>query len=51
MLNFSILTEELLTSMVYTGVKVTTCNRICDDGMKADATTGVPHLLTPLNEL
>ncbi len=33
-LNFSILPEELLTSMVYMGVKVTTYNRIYDDGIK-----------------
>jgi len=33
-LNFSILLEELLTSMVYMGVHVTTCNGIYDDGVK-----------------
>jgi hypothetical protein len=42
-LNFSILLEELLTSMVYMGVKVTTCNGIYGDGVKADAATCVPH--------
>jgi hypothetical protein len=42
-LNFSILLEELLTSMVYMGVKVTTCNEIYDDDVKASATTGVPY--------
>jgi hypothetical protein len=29
-LNFSILPEELLISMVYVGVEVTACNGICD---------------------
>jgi hypothetical protein len=43
LLNFSILPEELLTSMVYVGVEVTACNGIYDDGVKAGATTGVPH--------
>jgi hypothetical protein len=42
-LNFSILPEELLTSMVYVGVEVTACNGIYDDGVKAGAATGVPH--------
>jgi hypothetical protein len=42
-LNFSILLEELLTSMVYMGVEVTTCNGIYDDGVKVGATTSVPH--------
>jgi hypothetical protein len=41
-LNFSILPKELLTSMVYMGVKVTTCSEIYGDGVKAGATTGVP---------
>jgi hypothetical protein len=50
-LNFSILLEELLTSMVYIGVEITAYNRIYDDGVKVVATTGVPHLLTPLNGL
>jgi hypothetical protein len=42
-LNFSILPKELLTSMVYMGVEVTTCNEIYDDGVKVGATLGVPH--------
>jgi hypothetical protein len=42
-LNFSILPEELLTSMVYMGVEVTTCNGIYGDGVKTGATTCVPH--------
>jgi hypothetical protein len=42
-LNFSILPEELLISMVYVGVKVTACNGICDDGVKTGVVTGVPH--------
>jgi hypothetical protein len=37
--NFSILLEELLTSMVYMGVKVTTCNAIYGDGVKTGVTT------------
>jgi hypothetical protein len=43
MLNFSILPEELLTSMVYMGVKVMTCSKIYGDGVKAGATIGIPH--------
>jgi len=42
-LNFSILLEELLTSMVYMGVDVTAYNGIYDDGVKTGAVTGVPH--------
>jgi hypothetical protein len=42
-LNFSILPEELLTSMVYMGVEVTACNGIYGDGVKAGAARGVPH--------
>jgi hypothetical protein len=42
-LNFSILPEELLTSMVYMGVEVTTCNGIYGDGVKIGTATGVPH--------
>jgi hypothetical protein len=42
LLNFPILPEELLTSMVYMGVEVTACNEIYDDGMKAGAAVGVP---------
>jgi hypothetical protein len=47
--NFSILPKELLTSMVYMGVEVMTCNGIYDDCMKEGATTCLPHLLTPPN--
>jgi hypothetical protein len=43
LLNFSILPEELLTSMVYMGVEVTACNGIYGDGVKAGAAAGVPH--------
>ncbi len=42
-LNFSILQEELLTSMVYMGVEVTACNGIYGDGVKDGATIGIPH--------
>jgi len=42
-LNFSILPEELLTSMVYMGVEVTTCSGIYADGVKVGAAVGVPH--------
>jgi hypothetical protein len=42
-LNFSILLEQLLTSMVYMGVKVTTCNGIYGDDVKSGATASVPH--------
>jgi hypothetical protein len=41
--NLSILPEELLTSMVYVGVKVTTCNGIYNDGVKVGVAIGVPH--------
>jgi hypothetical protein len=34
LLNFSILPEELLTSMVYMGVEVMTCSGINGDGVK-----------------
>jgi hypothetical protein len=40
--NFSIPLEELLTSMVYMRVEVTTCNGIYDDGVNVGA-AGVPH--------
>jgi len=43
LLNFSILLEKLLTSMVYMGVEVTACNRIYGDGVKAGAAINVPH--------
>jgi hypothetical protein len=42
-LNFSIFLKELLTSMAYMGVKVTTYNRIYGDGVKVGAATSVPH--------
>jgi hypothetical protein len=42
-LNFLILLEELLTSMVYMGVEVTTCSGIYGDGVKIGAIAGVPH--------
>jgi len=42
-LNFSILSKELLTSMVYRGVKVTTYNGIYADGVKAGVAICVPH--------
>ncbi len=42
-LNFLILLEELLTSMVYMGVEVTICSRIYGDGVKAGPTIGIPH--------
>jgi hypothetical protein len=41
--NFSILAKEALTSMVYIGVKLTTCNGIYDDGVKAGVAIGVTH--------
>jgi len=50
-LNFSILLEELLTSMVYMGVEVTACSGIYGDGVKVNAVTDVPHYLTPPNGL
>ncbi len=43
LLNFLILPEELLTSMIYMGVEVTICNRIYGDGVKVGATIGIPH--------
>jgi hypothetical protein len=42
-LNFSILPQELVTSMVYMGVKVTACREIYGDGVKVGATTGIPY--------
>jgi hypothetical protein len=42
-LNLSILPEELLTSMVYMGVEVTTCNGVYGDGVNIGAATSVPH--------
>jgi hypothetical protein len=40
-LNFSIIPEESLTTMVYMGVEITTYNGIYGDGVKVGATTGV----------
>ncbi len=42
-LNFSILPQELLTSMVYMGVEVTAWSEIYGEGVKVGATVGVPH--------
>jgi hypothetical protein len=42
-LNFSILPEEMLTSMVYMGVEVMACNGIYGDGVKVGARIGVFH--------
>jgi hypothetical protein len=42
-LNFSILPKELLTSMVYMGVKVKACSGIYGDGVKASVAVSVPH--------
>ncbi len=42
-LNFSILPEELLTSMVYMGVEVTTYNEVYGDGVNVGVATSVPH--------
>ncbi len=37
--------------MVYMGVDVMACSEIYNDGVKASATIGIPHLLTLLNGL
>jgi len=42
-LNFSILLDKLLTSMVYMGVEVKTYSEIYGDGVKVGAATSVPH--------
>jgi hypothetical protein len=42
-LNFSILPEELLISMVYMGVEIMACSRIYSDGLKVGAAAGIPH--------
>jgi hypothetical protein len=42
-LNFTILPEELLTSMVEISVEVTACNGVYGDGVKVGAAIGVPH--------
>jgi len=44
--NFSILLEELLTSMVYMRVEVMTCNGIYDDGVNVGVAS-IPHLINP----
>jgi hypothetical protein len=41
--NFSILPEELLTSMVYMGVEVMTCSEIYSDGVKVGVAVSLPH--------
>jgi hypothetical protein len=46
-LNFSILPEELLTFMVYMGVKVMACNGMYSDGVKVGVAMGVPPLINP----
>jgi hypothetical protein len=51
LLNFSILPEELLTLMVYMGVKVMAYSGIYRDGVEVDVVIGIPHLLTPPNGL
>jgi hypothetical protein len=43
LLNFLILLEQLLTSMVYIGVEVMICSGIYGVSVKAGATTCVPH--------
>jgi hypothetical protein len=43
LLNFLILLEELLTSMVYMGVEVTAYSGIYGDGVKAGLIAGIPH--------
>jgi len=40
-LNFSILLEELLTSMVYMVVGVMVCSKIYGDGVKVGAVIGI----------
>jgi hypothetical protein len=42
-LNFSIFLKEILTSMVYMGVKVMVYNGVYDDGVKVGAITGIPY--------
>jgi hypothetical protein len=43
LLNFSILPEELLTSIVYMGVEVRVCNGKYGDGVKVGVAVGIPH--------
>lgn len=50
-LNFSILPEEFLTSMVYINVEVMACSGIYGVGVKARVATNIPHLLTLPNGL
>jgi hypothetical protein len=50
-LNFSILSEKLLTSILYMRVEVMACNEIYGVSVKVGATIGVPHWLTPPNGL
>jgi hypothetical protein len=50
-LNFSILPEKLLTSIVYMGVEVMACSGIYYVDVKACAVMGIPHLLTLPNGL
>jgi hypothetical protein len=45
LLTFSILSEELLTSMVYMGVKVMAYNGIYGDGVKVGVAIGIPDVL------
>jgi hypothetical protein len=42
-LNFSILPDELPTSMVYMAIEDTPCNEIYGDDVKVCAATNVPH--------
>jgi hypothetical protein len=42
-LNFSIVPEELLTSMVYMGVEVTAWSGIYSDGVKVGVAASIPH--------
>jgi hypothetical protein len=50
-LNFSSLLKEFLTSMVYMGVEVITCNKIYGDGKKVGAGISIPNSLTLPNGL
>jgi len=50
-LNFSILFEELLTSMVYMVVGVTVCSGIYGDGVKVGAVIGIPPFQMDSNVL
>jgi hypothetical protein len=48
---FLIIPKELLTSMMYMGLKVTPCSGIYDDDLKTSVATSIPHLLTLPNGL